>query len=70
MTVDPEASPQLREEAAIRLARLADATDRDGHPLAPAARKERQRASTAWRAELSPGALARSTIDAKKSPIA
>ena len=27
MTVDPETSPQLREEAAIRLARLADATD-------------------------------------------
>jgi hypothetical protein len=27
------------------------------------------RASTAWRAELSPGALARSTIEAKNSPI-
>jgi superfamily I DNA/RNA helicase/RecB family exonuclease len=40
MTVDPETSPRLREEAAIRLARLADATDRDGHPLAPAARPE------------------------------
>ena len=34
--VDPEASPGLREQAAIRLARLADASDRDGHPLAPA----------------------------------
>jgi RecB family exonuclease len=40
VTVDPETSPRLREEAAIRLARLADATDRDGHPLAPAARPE------------------------------
>ena len=40
MTVDPETSPQLREQAAIRLARLADATDGDGHPLAPAARPD------------------------------
>jgi superfamily I DNA/RNA helicase/RecB family exonuclease len=40
MTVDPEASPRLREEAAVRLARLADATDRDGRPLVPAARPE------------------------------
>ena len=39
-TVDPETSPRLREEAAIRLARLADATDRDSQPLAPAARPE------------------------------
>jgi superfamily I DNA/RNA helicase/RecB family exonuclease len=39
-TVDPETSPRLREEAALRLARLADATDREGHPLAPAARPE------------------------------
>ena len=39
-TVDPEASPRLREEAAVRLARLADATDRDGRPLASAARPE------------------------------
>jgi superfamily I DNA/RNA helicase/RecB family exonuclease len=38
MTVDPEVSPRLREEAAVRLARLADATDRDGRPLVPAAR--------------------------------
>ena len=38
--VDPEASPRLREEAAMRLARLADATDRDGRPLVPAARPE------------------------------
>jgi RecB family exonuclease len=39
-TVDPEVSPRLREEAAVRLARLADATDREGRPLAPAARPE------------------------------
>jgi superfamily I DNA/RNA helicase/RecB family exonuclease len=37
IAVDPEASPRLREEAGIRLARLADATDRDGQSLAPAA---------------------------------
>jgi ATP-dependent exoDNAse (exonuclease V) beta subunit len=40
MTVDPEASPRLREEAAVRLARLADATDGDGRLLVPAARPE------------------------------
>ena len=40
-TVDPEASPQLREEAAARLARLADATDHDARPLVPSARPER-----------------------------
>ena len=40
MTVDPEVSPRLREEAAVRLARLTDATDRDGRPLVPAARPE------------------------------
>src|SRR5215207_6233324 len=39
-TVDPEVSPRLREEAALRLARLADATDRDGRPLVQAARPE------------------------------
>lgn len=32
---DPEASPGLREAAASRLARLADATDVQGRPLAP-----------------------------------
>jgi len=41
ITVDPEVSPRLRSEAAARLARLADATDGDGQPLAPAARPER-----------------------------
>jgi superfamily I DNA/RNA helicase/RecB family exonuclease len=39
-TGDPEASPRLREEAAVRLARLADVTDRDGRPLVPAAQPE------------------------------
>jgi superfamily I DNA/RNA helicase/RecB family exonuclease len=39
-TVDPEVSPRLREEAALRLARLADAADADGRPLAAAARPE------------------------------
>jgi superfamily I DNA/RNA helicase/RecB family exonuclease len=39
-TVDPEVSPRLREEAAVRLARLADATDGEGRPLAAAARPE------------------------------
>ena len=38
MSVDPEASPRIRDEAATRLARLADATDRDGRPLVLAAR--------------------------------
>jgi len=40
ITIDPEVSPGLREEAALRLARLADATDRDGRPLVQAARPE------------------------------
>jgi superfamily I DNA/RNA helicase/RecB family exonuclease len=39
-TVDPEVSPRLREEAAVRLARLADAADQNGRPLVPAARPE------------------------------
>jgi superfamily I DNA/RNA helicase/RecB family exonuclease len=39
-TVDPAASPALREAAARRLARLAALTD-DGHPLVPAAHPER-----------------------------
>ncbi|WP_432557975.1 ATP-dependent helicase [Granulicoccus sp. GXG6511] len=37
ISVDPEASPTLRDAAAIRLARLADARDDDDRPLAPAA---------------------------------
>ena len=41
ITVDPDISPRLREEAAVRLARLADATDGDGRPLVPAARPDK-----------------------------
>ncbi|GGU72205.1 hypothetical protein GCM10010275_03320 [Streptomyces litmocidini] len=40
-TVDPEASPALREAAADRLARLAALTDEDGQPLVPAAHPDR-----------------------------
>ena len=36
-SVDPEAPPALREQAALRLARLADASGPDGRPLVPAA---------------------------------
>jgi superfamily I DNA/RNA helicase/RecB family exonuclease len=38
VSVDPEAAPALREEAALRLAALADAVDADGQALVPAAR--------------------------------
>lgn len=34
VSVDPEVSPTLRDAAAVRLARLTDATDDDGRPLA------------------------------------
>lgn len=37
ISVDPEASPTLRDAAAVRLARLADARDDEGRSLAPAA---------------------------------
>ncbi|MER5310100.1 ATP-dependent DNA helicase [Streptomyces sp. NPDC002773] len=40
-TVDPAASPALRDAAAHRLARLAALTDEDGHPLVPAAHPDR-----------------------------
>ncbi|WP_435883745.1 ATP-dependent helicase [Streptomyces tanashiensis] len=40
-TVDPEASPELREAAADRLARLAALTDDEGQPLVPAAHPDR-----------------------------
>ncbi|HET6635582.1 MAG TPA: PD-(D/E)XK nuclease family protein, partial [Streptomyces sp.] len=40
-TVDPEASPQLRDAAARRLARLAALRDDDGYPLVPAAHPQR-----------------------------
>jgi superfamily I DNA/RNA helicase/RecB family exonuclease len=37
ISVDPESPPPLREQAALRLARLADATSPDGRPLVAAA---------------------------------
>jgi len=40
ITVNPEAAPRLREEAAVRLARLADATDAGGEPFVPVARPQ------------------------------
>ncbi|MFJ5140788.1 ATP-dependent helicase [Streptomyces sp. NPDC088707] len=40
-TVDPDASPALREAAAQRLAELAALTDEDGQPLVPAAHPDR-----------------------------
>ncbi|MFB7055808.1 UvrD-helicase domain-containing protein [Streptomyces vinaceus] len=40
-TVDPDASPALREAAARRLARLAALTDEDERPLVPAAHPQR-----------------------------
>ncbi|MEV7499906.1 UvrD-helicase domain-containing protein [Streptomyces sp. NPDC093018] len=40
-TVDPDASPALREAAARRLARLAALTDEDDRPLVPAAHPSR-----------------------------
>ncbi|MFD8638171.1 PD-(D/E)XK nuclease family protein, partial [Streptomyces sp. NPDC059656] len=40
-TVDPEASPELREAAARRLARLAALTDDEDRPLVPAAHPQR-----------------------------
>ncbi|HYP46585.1 MAG TPA: ATP-dependent DNA helicase [Propionibacteriaceae bacterium] len=40
-SVDAQAPPSLREQAALRLARLADAIDSDGRPLVPAANPER-----------------------------
>ncbi|MFF5450099.1 UvrD-helicase domain-containing protein [Streptomyces sp. NPDC012950] len=40
-TVDPDASPALRDAAAHRLARLAALTDDDGQPLVPAAHPDR-----------------------------
>ncbi|MEF9885227.1 ATP-dependent helicase [Streptomyces sp. P9-A4] len=40
-TVDPAATPALRDAAAHRLARLAALTDEDGQPLVPAAHPDR-----------------------------
>ncbi|MBB3327608.1 ATP-dependent helicase [Microlunatus antarcticus] len=36
-SVDPDATPELRDQATLRLARLADAADAEGRPLVPAA---------------------------------
>jgi RecB family exonuclease len=41
VSVDPETPPSLREQAAIRLARLADAVDGEGRSLVPAANPDR-----------------------------
>ena len=41
VSTDPETSPALREQAALRLARLADAEDTSGRPLAGAATPSR-----------------------------
>ena len=41
VSVDPDASPGLREEAAVRLARLTEAADAEGHRLAPGADPDR-----------------------------
>ncbi|GAB3929008.1 DNA helicase [Microlunatus endophyticus] len=41
ISVDPQAPPRLRDAAAVRLARLTDAEDDHGRPLAPAARPSR-----------------------------
>ena len=41
VSTDPEVPPGLREQAAVRLAMLADACDSDGRPLAVAARPDR-----------------------------
>ncbi|HSU37769.1 MAG TPA: ATP-dependent DNA helicase, partial [Propionibacteriaceae bacterium] len=40
VSVDPDASPVIRDQAAVRLARLADALDDDGRPLVTSARPE------------------------------
>ena len=40
VSVDPDVSPAVRDQAATRLARLADATDADGRSLVPGARPE------------------------------
>lgn len=41
VSVDPEAPTGLREQANLRLARLADSVDQEGRPLVPAANPER-----------------------------
>ncbi|MFI8259399.1 ATP-dependent helicase [Streptomyces sp. NPDC085665] len=69
-TVDPDASPALREAAARRLARLAALTDEDDRPLVPAAHPQRwwglyepTRSSVPLRDRDRPVALSGSALD-------
>ncbi|MFJ2649859.1 UvrD-helicase domain-containing protein [Streptomyces sp. NPDC087420] len=69
-TVDPEATPALRDAAARRLARLAALTDEDGHALVPAAHPhswwglyEPTRSTVPLRDRDLPVALSGSTLD-------
>ncbi len=69
-TVDPEATPALRDAAARRLARLAALTDEDGHALVPAAHPhswwglyEPTRSTVPLRDRDHPVALSGSTLD-------
>ncbi|MEV0409955.1 ATP-dependent DNA helicase [Streptomyces sp. NPDC050448] len=69
-TVDPDATPALREAAARRLARLAALTDEDDRPLVPAAHPQRwwglyepTRSSVPLRDRDRPVALSGSALD-------
>ncbi|WP_055486246.1 ATP-dependent DNA helicase [Streptomyces sp. WMMB 322] len=69
-TVDPEASPALREAAAERLARLAGLCDEEGHALVPAAHPHRwwglhepTRSATPLRDRNQPVTLSGSALD-------
>ncbi|MEU6864629.1 UvrD-helicase domain-containing protein [Streptomyces sp. NPDC046876] len=69
-TVDPDASPALRDAAARRLARLAALTDDEGRPLVPAAHPQRwwglyepTRSSVPLRDRNRPVALSGSALD-------
>lgn len=69
-TVDPDASPVLRDAAARRLARLAALTDEDDRPLVPAAHPQRwwglyepTRSSVPLRDRERPVALSGSALD-------
>ncbi|MFF4454573.1 ATP-dependent helicase [Streptomyces goshikiensis] len=69
-TVDPDASPALRDAAARRLARLAALTDQDDRPLVPAAHPQRwwglyepTRSSVPLRDRERPVALSGSALD-------
>ncbi|MFI8851531.1 ATP-dependent helicase [Streptomyces sp. NPDC053499] len=69
-TVDPAASPALRDAAARRLARLAAERDEEGHPLVPAAHPQRwwglaeqTRSSVPLREREAPVALSGSALE-------